>query len=337
MKTIPSPFSNNILTLQKRKEKLSFRKEEFEVMYHFYEENGHQFTITETDELNMQQLHNQYRAKFNLPFPNEIKAIREQYQISASKMAEVLGFGTNIYRQYEGGEVPNQSNARLIQLAKDPEEFRKLVMLSEAFNMKETTNVLNRIEDLLKQKQALKHDFDTNFEKLIFGNSFKPSSFNGFVEPNLHKTIQALVYLIEQLNPWKTGLNKLLFYTDFLHYRKHGFGITGLPYRAIQHGTVPTNYDYLLAYATEQGIVRVREKTFEDGYRGEQFFNSEEYTFNSTLFSEAEMNTLHEVVATFKGKNSSEIVNLNHEESAWKDNVEGHRVIDYGYAFGLLR
>ncbi len=335
MKTIPSPFSNNLLSVQKRKQKLSFRKEEFEVMYHFYEENGHEFTTTETDELNLQQLHNQYREKFNLPFPDEIKTIREQYQLSAGKMAEVLGFGINVYRQYEGGEVPNQSNARLIQLAKDPEEFRKLILLSEAFNTKELSTILNRIEELLKQKQALANNFDAVFENLIFGNSLKPSTTNGYVTPNLNKTIQTLVYLIEQLEPWKTGLNKLLFYADFFHYRKYGFGITGLPYRAIQHGTVPTNYSYLLAYAIEQGLVQSIEQEFDSGYRGEQFLVTEDSKFDSTLFSENEMNTLHEVVEAFKGKKTKEIVTQNHEEAAWKDNRAEHRVIDYGYAFGL--
>jgi len=42
-------------------------------------------------------------------------------------MAEILGLGINVYRKYEAGEVPSVSNGRLIQMVKDPKEFRKLI------------------------------------------------------------------------------------------------------------------------------------------------------------------------------------------------------------------
>ncbi len=153
MKPMLSPFSEKILTIQLRKEMIPFRKEEFEVMHHFYEDMGHEFTTTENDEVTLQQVYNQYREKYKLPFPEQIRAIREKYQISASKMSEVLGFGINVYRQYESGEVPNQSNARLIQLAKDSAEFRKLVSLSNAFNEKEQQKILKRIEGLIQEEK----------------------------------------------------------------------------------------------------------------------------------------------------------------------------------------
>ncbi len=72
----------------------------------------------------MRQAYNQYRDKYNLPFPEEIKEIRAKYGVSATKMSEILGFGINSYRNYENGEVPNQSNANLIQLAKNPIQFK---------------------------------------------------------------------------------------------------------------------------------------------------------------------------------------------------------------------
>jgi len=77
------------------------------------------FTTTELDDLNLNQLYNQYRAMHKLPFPDEIRRLRERYDLSATKMSDVLGFGPNSYRNYENGEVPNMSNSRLIQLVKD--------------------------------------------------------------------------------------------------------------------------------------------------------------------------------------------------------------------------
>jgi len=333
MKQVQSPFSDKILTVQSRKEKLPFRKEEFEVVHHFYEDMGHEFTTDETDEVTVQQVYNQYREKYKLPFPEQIQAIREKYQISASKMSEVLGFGINVYRQYESGEVPNQSNARLIQLAKDPAEFRKLVLLSNAFNEKEQEKILKRIEGLIQEEKSY-------FSQLIINdyllcNDTEPSSKNGYVLPNLEKIQNVIIYLVEHIVPWKTGLNKLLFYTDFLHYRNYGKSIMGLQYRAIPLGTVPSNYDRILANVVEKELVQVEYVPFSNGNVGENYKPNPLHSFDESLFSEQELKTLQNVVENFKDKTTTQIVNLNHEEKAWIDNYEQRGVVDYGYAFGL--
>jgi DNA-binding transcriptional regulator YiaG len=333
MKPILSPVSEKMLTVQFKKEKIPFRKEEFEVIYHFYEDQGHQFTTDETDEVTVQQVYNQYREKYKLPFPEQIQAIREKYQVSASKMSEVLGFGINVYRQYESGEVPNQSNARLIQLAKDPAEFRKLVLLSNAFNEKEQEKILKRVEGLIQEEKSY-------FSQLIINdyllcNDTEPSSKNGYVLPNLEKIQNVIIYLVEHIVPWKTGLNKLLFYTDFAHYRNYGKSIMGLQYRAIPLGTVPSNYDRILANVVEKELVQVEYVQFNNGNVGENYKPNPLHPFDENLFSELELETLRSIVGGFKGKTTSQIVKQNHQEKAWIDNYEHKGLVDYGYAFGL--
>jgi hypothetical protein len=64
-------------------------------------------------------------------------------------MAEILGFGVNVYRQYESGEVPSISNARLIQVVKDPTEFKKLVLAANVINGNALENVLKKIDELI--------------------------------------------------------------------------------------------------------------------------------------------------------------------------------------------
>ncbi len=56
-------------------------KKEYTVHYHFYlcNESGEQFTSSELDEMNLVQVYNQYRDEHNLPFPEEIRAIRQTY------------------------------------------------------------------------------------------------------------------------------------------------------------------------------------------------------------------------------------------------------------------
>ncbi len=113
-----SPFTGNEMSLLIENTHLKFRKEEIPVQYHYYEcsETKERFTTTELDNLNLTQVYNTYRTIHNLPFPDEIKKIREYYNLPASKMSEILGFGINTYRNYENGEIPSDSHARLIQL-----------------------------------------------------------------------------------------------------------------------------------------------------------------------------------------------------------------------------
>jgi hypothetical protein len=42
-------------------------------------------------------------------------------------MSEILGFGVNCYRQHEAGDIPTVASGRLIQAAKDPQEFKKFL------------------------------------------------------------------------------------------------------------------------------------------------------------------------------------------------------------------
>lgn len=333
MKPIISPFSDKLLTVHRRAEKLTFRKEAFEVVYHFYEDAGQQFTTDEVDEINLKQVYNQYREKYNLPFPEEIIQIREKYGLSATKMSEVLGFGTNSYRQYENGEVPSQSNARLIQLAKDPEEFCKLIKLSGAFSGKELDKVTKRVEGMIQKKQSnIYKVFLTNY---VMGDNKSPSHLNGYKLSDLSKTVAVMCQLIENLKPTKTALNKLLFYVDFLHYRNHAVSMMGLEYRAAPFGTVPSRYDSLLEYVDENGLINRNQQDLGNGYWSETYTVNDKANVEETVFEATEQATLNEVIRLFQGKKATDIVKSNHQETAWINNQQERRLVDYRYAFEL--
>ncbi|WP_367914778.1 type II toxin-antitoxin system antitoxin SocA domain-containing protein [Leadbetterella sp. DM7] len=331
MRTIESPFSDNVLQVKMRKETMPFRKEEYEVIYHYYEDCGQQFTTDELDEINLRQVHNQYREKYNLPFPEEIKEVREKYGLSASKMAEVLGFGVHIYRQYEAGEVPSLSNARLIQLADDPEEFRKLVLLGGALEGREKERVLKTVERLIEMKNKQTHD--ELIARYVLGVEDKPTRYNGYKRAVIGKTFRVIQYLIVQLNPTKTALNKLLFYVDFMHFRKYSVSFLGLEYRAIEYGTVPSRYESLLEYGAEAGYI-VRYRELMDNGRYKETYSMGDRSVDAGFTSE-EADTLKQVTDRFKNCNVADLVAVNHKEEAWIDNTQEKRKVDYAYAYKL--
>ncbi len=111
---------------------MNYRGESYTYTAHYYlcEDSGERFTTTASDTADMEQVYHQYRQKHGIPEPEEIKAIRMKYKVSAARMSRILGLGANQYRLYEAGEMPSLSNARLILLVADENNFRKLTALS---------------------------------------------------------------------------------------------------------------------------------------------------------------------------------------------------------------
>ncbi|MBK6776786.1 MAG: hypothetical protein IPG74_13435 [Flavobacteriales bacterium] len=70
-------------------------------------------------------------------------------------MSEVLGFGANVWRSYDAGEVPSESNARLIQLVQEPKRMRDLVELNEHLAEKEKKRMLHDIDAMLAKPKPL--------------------------------------------------------------------------------------------------------------------------------------------------------------------------------------
>ena len=327
-----SPITGEEMELRKEVRTLEFRKETFEVDFHFYycKDSKEQFTDTKLDELNMNQLYNKYRDQHNLPFPEEIIAIREQYDLPATKMAEVLGFGINSYRNYEAGEVPSASNGKLIQLAANPKRFRDLMELCESCDGKTKQKTLKRIEELIEEAKQERFVYE---EHLLDGKL--PDEYTGYRKSNFNKFKEMVVYFTEQLKPWKTQLNKLLFYADFLNYKRTGFSISGVRYRAINMGPVPNNFNSIFEYIAEKDYVDVCYTEFPNGSIGEQFKPRTSHKFDKSLFDEHELSALKEVATKFKGIKTADVIEISHNEKAWKENAKEKKIISYRYAFEL--
>ena len=329
-----SPVTGRKMILKYEQETFDFRKEPFEILYHFYEceESGERYETEELTQLNLNQVYNQYRKKYKFPFPEEIKKLKETYGLSSAKMSEVLGFGINVYRNYEQGEIPSSSNARLIQLAQDPTEFRKLADLCDTLSPKVRLKINQKIDSLILEK-AQHTQF--NLEDFLMGRA-TPDETTGYRKPNLKKIIEMVVFFTIETTPWKTKMNKLLFYADFLHFKKKGISISGAQYRAINMGPVPRNYQSLFEYVVNNDHVDVDEKVFDDGI-SERFRPNKGRPFEPELFSEDELETLALVAQKFKRAKTQEIIDISHMERAWKDHFsKGKRVIDYAYAFELI-
>lgn len=122
---IKSPLTGGDAFYQKEMRETEFRGEKFVYEHHniLDLETNMEFTNTEIDEGNIQRVYSQYRAKHGIPSPEELTETREFYGLSAAKMSEILGLGTNQYRLYEEGQMPSEAIGKMLRSIQTPAVF----------------------------------------------------------------------------------------------------------------------------------------------------------------------------------------------------------------------
>jgi putative zinc finger/helix-turn-helix YgiT family protein len=313
--------------------KILFRKEGFKIHKHFYEceKCKEQFTTNEIDQLNINQVYNQYREKYQIPFPKQLTQIRERYGLSASKMAEVLGFGVNVYRNYESGEIPNVSNGTLLNLIRMPEEFKKVVLNKrKIFTEKQFDKLVDKLDKLIYKEKSKNY-----LDRFIMDENSIPNEYSGFSVLSIDKYANMFLFFLESNNYlFKVKLNKLLFYTDFYHFKKTGFSISGYKYQAVQNGPVPYRYDLIYDYLWQNEFIQYDLVELNDNLVEQPIPLKK---FNPDYFDSNELDALKTINEIFKKLSRQQIVDLSHQEKAWEEQIKHKGIISYlKYAFSLL-
>jgi putative zinc finger/helix-turn-helix YgiT family protein len=321
------PFCDGIANLVHENNEFVYRKEPFKVVEHFYlcDKCHEQFTTTETDTCTVLQAHNQYREKYGIPFPEEITEIRAKYELSGARISEVLGLGINGYSNYERGEMPTQAIGNLINTIKNPEVFKGMLKRSKhLFTDGTFGKAMNKVDYLLEQERK-------NYGFTYKLNSIQePSSLTGFKKPNKEKLFNLIVEFINRCDkPYndRLKLNKLLFYTDFLNYKQFGVSITGLSYRPIQYGPVPTCYDNIFASLENENMITSFWGREENGSAKETFITDK--TTDHLLFTENEQSIIDKICDTFGKMETWDMVDLSHKEKVWIEKHKDKEIIDY--------
>lgn len=315
-----------------RPETMTFRGEKFNCAYMSFrdDELNEGFTTTESDSIWYNQVTNQYREKHGIPYQDEIIATRERYGISASKMSLILGFGTNQYRLYEEGEVPSESNGKMIRSAMNPRVFQELVGASRnLLSEKEFVKISAKVEDVIEQSVDMKDDQWA--ERRIFRTG--RGLANGFAPQSTARLRSLLVYVLGKMgDTFQTKMNKVLFYIDFLSYRERGMAISGLAYQAIEFGPVPQRWDRVYSGFDE---VVPQSKMVKDQ---ECTVLTTDVKADTSLFSKEELEIIDAVCKKLAGASAKIIVEMSHRESAWKKyyNPSQSTLIPFEEAFSLV-
>ena len=307
----------------------TFRGTEYPYIREFWEcEDSHeQFTTTESDTAGYNQVTNLYRSRHGIPYTDEIINLRKQYGVSAVMMSRILGMGDNQYRFYENGDVPSESNGKLIRSVFNPNVMLELVVSSkDMMGEKEYNKLVARIGEMIEQSKHNRQE-RAEFQRLY---ATQRGLATGFAPQSLDRLKNVLLYLLERCgDTWITKMNKLLFYADFASYRDYGMAITGLPYRALDFGPVPEPWSKLYSEFDEVGQELVSSPHFEG------IILHGEKPSDTSVFTASELEVLNRVCAKLGKLSSSDISRMSHQEDAWLDFHEGHQPINFDAAFSL--
>jgi len=165
-------------------------------------------------------------------------------------------------------------------------------------------------------------------DKVIYSLLFsvKRNIYNGYAIASVNKVRQMVLYFLGYMPMgYKTALNKLMFYADFLMYKEHGVGMSGLTYSALPYGNVPNNFKVLYGLFDEVEEID-GEKTYFKALR----------VCDMSVFDENEIKVLEYVASKMAKLSCAKLSEINHKEDAWlKYNQDTKLFVPFSEAFTL--
>lgn len=300
--------------------------------------DAHYMYCDKTDELCMNEhqvrennihLKEAYRKVKGLLSAEEIVAIRKKYKITQSDLCILLGWGEKTITRYESYQVQDKAHDTILRkIDRDPEWFISLLNaakdnLSDTAYQKYLTTATHLYEEY--KDSYLRKAIEAG-NMLYTGNKL----LNGNVKLDLNKVVDVIRYFsasqkITKL--YKVKLMKLMWYADALSYKKRGYAITGLVYRALPMGAVPIGHEF---------IINLKGVPCEDVDIEEMnayHFSLKEQTSYSALSSEDKA-ILDCVIDKLGAMTKNEIVAFMHQEDAYQY-TDPWEVIPFNYTENL--
>lgn len=286
---------------------------------------GEELYDEELDSATMNKLKSLYEERIGLPL-SDIKNIRSQYNLSMEDFSRVLGWSKSTIARYETGKyIPNSTHLFVLKKLKNtPEEIIEHFQTNQnKFTDEERTKVYNKIKnyDEDKVEKSLFNAITLNYkleEKTVE---------SGYKEFNLDKIINMILFFAEE-GVKKTKLMKMLFYSDFLNYKRTLLSISGVPYQRRQFGPVPKDHSILISAIEKSDLINISEEERQEYTIIEVISNKH---FDNTLFSDVEIGTMNYVNNYFKSYGSVAISEFSHLEKGWKE-TNDRNIISYEFA-----
>lgn len=265
-----------------------------------------------------------YRKAVGLLTSKEIISLREKYLVSQKDFSKILGWGSSTITRYENHQIQDSVHDDVLRkVGDDPKWFIQLLERAKG-NLSERAycKYLKKVNEIYHahRNRYLKDSIEAFYVRFE-GDKI----FTGNTKISVDKVVEVINYLalkIKELH--KVKLMKMLWFADFLHYKKEKKSITGLAYKILPMGAVPECHDTLLLL---DGVYYEQIQYNENiGYK---FYSTPGFVYKE--LTDLEKNTLDEIIQHFQHCSAKEIIEKMHNEEAYK-RTERLKLISYEYA-----
>lgn len=173
-------------------------------------ECGCEVYVDELNDVNLDELYNQYRIINDIITLDKIKQIPEMYDIGKRPLSLVLGWGEQTYTRYYDGCIPTQQYSKLLEeIHDDPYKFLKILDANKSEISSIAYNKSRRATEQLMYKDCISIDVVSNYilnqcnditplalqKALYYAQGFYFAFFNGFLlKENCEAWVHGPVY-----------------------------------------------------------------------------------------------------------------------------------------------
>jgi len=284
-------------------------------------EDGNSWTPGGMLEGNLLRARDAYRAQHGLLSSDEIIAIRKKYGITQKELANLLGWGDITVSRYETSHIQDETYDRELRIVMSNPAFvlEELVKHRKSYNDDRFTELRSMLEDMILTEGNVtlkRQELRNRYVKFNTG-----CDANGNKLLDLDKIADIIAYFANYVsNLYKVKLMKLLWYTDVLHFNKHGVSMTGLVYQHKQLGALPVGHNEIIYLPT----VDVIEEETENG--ASYHIIPLERPVNP-VFTLEEQEILTKVAQRFKSVTGKSISEHMHGENVYKNTTDGDIIL----------
>lgn len=277
--------------------------------------------VEEVDAKNLEAAYNEYRKIHSLLTPLQIKETRERYGLSQRSLSKLLGWGEITIHRYESGNLQDEVHDEVLKFIVKPENLLEIYE-------KQAHSLAPHISESLKKRigELIKEEIQPNFNRVLeqlFISERQIGEFTGYKDFDLEKIKNMILYILEFHETFRTKINKLLWYMDFLCYKVYSVSISGNSYTHSTYGPTADDYELIISVMLKDALIDKDEVVAYDTVR-EQL--KPLISCDKSMFSEDEIKVMDFVLSKFKDFKCGEISEYSHKEAPYKDTIEGQKI-----------
>ena len=141
------------------------------------------------------------------------------------------------------------------------------------------------------------------------------------------KFAELVLHVAERLQDDPSGgatkLNKVLFFAEFTHVRRHGSAISGCEFQHLEHGPAPRRLRPVRDQLVQSGSAELVSQDFL-GRRQDRLVPNRPAQLG--LFTNLELETIDDVLAQLGDLTPAEVSDLSHQEPGWSLTAVGDTI-----------